>query len=248
MHPEMTARQNIFLNGSILGMKRKEINLKLDEIVNFAGIEKYLDTPIKRFSSGMYVRLGFSVAAFLEPEILIVDEVLAVGDSEFQKKAIGKMKHVSSGRRRTVIFVSHNLVSVENLCTRSILIDNGKITHEGNTSEIIKQYLSINTIIDQDLLKISEEGNGKIKFKRTYLKNNESDKINLLKSLTYCELHIHMNKQLNFNHSRIDIGINNSSGHRVAWISTNCQKNKDIYTNKIVLKSITLIWFLGITI
>ena len=122
MHPEMTARQNIYLNGSLMGMRRHEITLKLDEIVDFAGIEKYIDTPIKRFSSGMTVRLGFAIAAFLEPEILIVDEVLAVGDAEFQKKAVGKMQDVSRGGGRTVLFVSHNMELVKQLCQKGILI------------------------------------------------------------------------------------------------------------------------------
>lgn len=120
MHPEMTARQNIYLNGAIMGMMRQEISSKLDEIVDFAGIAKYVDTPIKRFSSGMKVRLGFAVAAFLEPEILIVDEVLAVGDAEFQKKAIGKMQDVSIDKGRTVLFVSHNMAAVKSLCNRGI--------------------------------------------------------------------------------------------------------------------------------
>ena len=116
-HPEMTGRENIYMNGTIMGMRRWEIDRKLDEIVDFAGIEKYLDTPTKRYSSGMTVRLGFAIAAFLEPEILVVDEVLAVGDAEFQKKAIGKMQDVSKGEGRTVIFVSHNMPAVENLCS-----------------------------------------------------------------------------------------------------------------------------------
>ena len=141
MHPEMTARQNIFLNGAIMGMTRKEVASKLDEIVEFAGIAKYIDTPIKRFSSGMQVRLGFAVAAFLEPEILIVDEVLAVGDAEFQKKAIGKMKDVSKGEGRTVLFVSHNMASVKSLCTRAVLIEEGRITKDGNPDDIISAYL-----------------------------------------------------------------------------------------------------------
>ena len=141
MHPEMTARQNIFLNGAIMGMTRKEVASKLDEIVEFAGIAKYIDTPIKRFSSGMQVRLGFAVAAFLEPEILIVDEVLAVGDAEFQKKAIGKMKDVSKGEGRTVLFVSHNMGSVKSLCTRAVLIEQGRITKDGNPDDIISAYL-----------------------------------------------------------------------------------------------------------
>lgn len=141
MHPEMTARQNIFLNGAIMGMSRDEIARKLDEIVEFAGIAKYIDTPIKRFSSGMSVRLGFAVAAFLEPEILIVDEVLAVGDAEFQKKAIGKMKDVSKGEGRTVLFVSHNMASVKSLCTRAVLFEQGKITQDGSPDAIISAYL-----------------------------------------------------------------------------------------------------------
>lgn len=141
MHPEMTARENIYLNGSLMGMRRHEITSKLDEIVAFAGIEKYLDTPTKRFSSGMTVRLGFAVAAFLEPEILIVDEVLAVGDAEFQKKAIGKMQEVTSGGGRTVLFVSHNMAAVQNLCTRCIVLKEGTISFEGSTDQCIDNYL-----------------------------------------------------------------------------------------------------------
>lgn len=142
MHPEMTARQNIYLNGAIMGMKRFEITKKLDEIVDFAGIEKYIDTPVKRFSSGMKVRLGFAVAAFLEPEILIVDEVLAVGDAEFQKKAVGKIKDVTKGMKRTVLFVSHNLNSIRQLCNKAVLIDNGQVTDYGEVEKIIQKYLN----------------------------------------------------------------------------------------------------------
>lgn len=142
MHPEMTARQNIYLNGSIMGMTRKEIDSKLDEIVDFAGIGKYIDTPTKRFSSGMIVRLGFAVAAFLEPEILIVDEVLAVGDAEFQKKAIGKMKDVSKGEGRTVLFVSHNMAAVKSLCTKGLLIDKGMIRKAGDVDDVLMEYLT----------------------------------------------------------------------------------------------------------
>ena len=141
MHPEMTARQNIYLNGSLMGMRRHEITAKLEEIVSFAGVEKYLDTPTKRFSSGMKVRLGFAIAAFLDPEILIVDEVLAVGDAEFQKKAIGKMQDVSKGEGRTVLFVSHNMISVKKLCSRVIVIENGMVTRTGDTDSMIKYYL-----------------------------------------------------------------------------------------------------------
>lgn len=138
-HPELTGRENIFLNGAILGMTKSEIRSKFDEIVAFSGVEKYIDTPVKRYSSGMYVRLAFAVAAHLEPEILIVDEVLAVGDAEFQKKCLGKMKDVS-GEGRTVLFVSHNMAAVKSLCSRGILLQNGKIIITGTTDSVVKNY------------------------------------------------------------------------------------------------------------
>ena len=140
-HGEMTGRENIYMNGSILGMTRHEINRKLDEIIDFAGIERYIDTPVKRYSSGMTVRLGFAVAAFLDPEILVVDEVLAVGDAEFQKKAIGKMQDVSRGEGRTVLFVSHNMSAIRSLCERGILLDNGMVYYDGTVSDTIGEYL-----------------------------------------------------------------------------------------------------------
>ncbi len=141
-HPELTGRENIFLNGSILGMTRAEIKSKFDEIVDFAGVEKFLDTPVKRYSSGMYVRLAFAVAAHLEPEILIVDEVLAVGDAEFQKKCLGKMREVSRGEGRTVLFVSHNMAAISGLCQRAILLDHGDMVMDGTVDRVISQYLS----------------------------------------------------------------------------------------------------------
>jgi lipopolysaccharide transport system ATP-binding protein len=140
-HPELTGRENIYLNGAILGMTKAEVKSKLEEIVNFSGCAKYVDTPVKRYSSGMMVRLGFAVAAHLEPEILIVDEVLAVGDAEFQKKAIGKMKDISEGGGRTVLFVSHNMSSIQNLCTRGIVLENGLLKFDGSTEESIEYYL-----------------------------------------------------------------------------------------------------------
>src|ERR1700733_6721567 len=140
-HPELSGRDNIFLNGAILGMTRAEIRRKFDEIVDFAGVERYVDTPVKRYSSGMYVRLAFAVAAFLEPEILIVDEVLAVGDVEFQKKCLGKMKDVA-GQGRTVLFVSHNMPAVQKLCSSGILLQNGTLKARGSAHEIIDLYLS----------------------------------------------------------------------------------------------------------
>lgn len=141
-HPELTGRENIYLNGAILGMTRREINEKFDEIVAFAEVEKFLDTPVKRYSSGMYVRLAFAVAAHLEPEILVVDEVLAVGDNEFQKKCLGKMDEVSRMEGRTVLFVSHNMVVMDKLCQTCIWLDRGSVRRSGNTSEVIRAYLS----------------------------------------------------------------------------------------------------------
>ncbi len=141
-HPEMTGRENIFMNGSIMGMTKAEIKSKFDEIVDFAGVAKYVDTPVKRYSSGMMVRLGFAIAAHLEPEILVVDEVLAVGDAEFQKKAIGKMQDVSKGEGRTVLFVSHNMAAVRSLCTRGILLNNGIVSYIGNINNTITEYLN----------------------------------------------------------------------------------------------------------
>jgi len=146
-HPEMTGRENIFMNGAIMGMSKAEIRSKFDEIVDFSGVERYIDTPAKRYSSGMTVRLGFAIAAHLDPEILVVDEVLAVGDAEFQKKAIGKMQDVSRGEGRTVLFVSHNMESIGNLCSRVISLKNGTIFEDGKTSTVISNYLHMNNIL-----------------------------------------------------------------------------------------------------
>lgn len=143
-HPELTGRENIFLNGAILGMKQKEIRQKFDEIVAFSEIEKFLDTPLKRYSSGMNVRLAFAVAAHLEPEILLVDEVLAVGDVAFQKKCLGKMSAVIKGGGRTILFVSHNMSAIQTLCTRAMLLEKGKIKNDGQVESVIQEYLNLN--------------------------------------------------------------------------------------------------------
>lgn len=148
-HPEMTGRENIYLNGAILGMTKSEITSKLDEIVDFSGCERYIDTPVKRYSSGMRVRLAFAVAAHLEPDILVVDEVLAVGDAEFQKKAIGKMQDISKGNGRTVLFVSHNMGAVKNLCSRSIVLSNGKLVYSGYVEDAISFYQSFNSVLKE---------------------------------------------------------------------------------------------------
>lgn len=178
-HPELTGVENIYLNGAILGMSKKEIKSKIEEIIEFAGIRKFLDTPIKRYSSGMKVRLGFAVAAFLEPEILIVDEVLAVGDADFQEKAIGKMKSVSSEQGRTVLFVSHNLNTISSLCDRAILLKNGRVESSGQTDEIIDLYLrkgeSMNS--SRNWVEPNRPGSSLIKLNEARLLNSSNELI-----------------------------------------------------------------------
>ena len=165
-HPELTGRENIFLNGAILGMSRQEIKQKFDEIVDFAGIEQFLDTPVKFYSSGMYVRLAFSVAAHLEPDILIIDEVLAVGDAEFQKKCLGKMEEVTKKEGRTILFVSHNMGAIQQLCGRCILLERGRTASIGATDQIIESYLHTSrTIVERPLsTRIDRKGNGALRF------------------------------------------------------------------------------------
>jgi lipopolysaccharide transport system ATP-binding protein len=156
-HPELTGRENIFLNGAILGMSRVEIRKKFDEIVAFAEIEKFLDTPVKRYSSGMYVRLAFAVAAHLEPEILIVDEVLAVGDAQFQKKCLGKMEDVSKNEGRTVLFVSHNMGVIAQLCNKGILLNKGQIEEHGAITKVVDRYITFNSIAGDNMYRAKED-------------------------------------------------------------------------------------------
>jgi lipopolysaccharide transport system ATP-binding protein len=180
-HLEMTGRENIFLNGSIMGMNKAEIKRKFDEIVDFAGVERYIDTPVKRYSSGMIVRLGFAIAAHLEPEILVVDEVLAVGDAEFQKKAVGKMQDVSKAEGRTVLFVSHNMASVQNLCTKSIILENGSTIFSGVTEKAIDFYLNRNKTNINGIYINTNSNSKRFKFVRASVlneKNQETEVVN----------------------------------------------------------------------
>ncbi len=170
-HPDLSGRDNIFLNGTILGMTKREIKSKFDEIVEFSGVERYIDTPVKRYSSGMYVRLAFAVAAHLDPEILIVDEVLAVGDVEFQKKCLGKMKDVSVNDGRTILFVSHNVTALSNLCTKGILLNNGKLTSRGSISKVIDDYLGSHTNRQINTYWKGIAGNNKVKLLETFVKS-----------------------------------------------------------------------------
>ena len=193
-HQEMTGRENIYMNGSIMGMTRAEINSRLDAIVDFAGVERYLDTPVKRYSSGMIVRLGFAVAAFLEPEILVVDEVLAVGDAEFQKKAIGKMQDVSRGEGRTVLFVSHNMAAVRSLCNRGIVLDQGKMVYHGTTEDAIKAYLDMSSFSLLSPLdkRVDRKGNGRIRLKQIVFRNADNDVVENIFVGDYLKVEFHV--------------------------------------------------------
>lgn len=181
-HPELTGRENIFLNGAILGMTKSEIRSKIDEIVDFSGCEMYIDTPVKRYSSGMRVRLGFAVAAHLEPDILVVDEVLAVGDAEFQKKAIGKMQDVSRGEGRTILFVSHNMAAVEDLCTSLIILSNGIVSYEGEVSEGINNYLSLSSKKEGQVIFEKNKDFYKSRFFKFTMLNKENEVSSVFKS------------------------------------------------------------------
>ena len=178
-HPELTGRENIFLNGAILGMKRTEIRKKFDEIVAFSGIEQFIDTPVKRYSSGMYVRLAFAVAAHLEPEILIIDEVLAVGDAEFQKKCLGKMKDVSEQDGRTVLFVSHNMEAVQNLCNEVLLLKEGRVITIGTPADTVRQYLHyyIHSHKEQSWRAEAAPGNQNVKLLRASVRTTKETNV-----------------------------------------------------------------------
>src|ERR1700744_4797312 len=173
-HPDLTGKENIYLNGAILGMRKAEIKRKFDEIVDFSGVERYIDTPVKRYSSGMYVRLAFAVAAHLESEIMIVDEVLAVGDAEFQKKCLGKMGNISTNEGRTELFVSHNMAAVNQLCDKGILLDKGTVREMGNVSQIIDKYLRSDGAVSAEHVLLNgpgliRSGNQKIRFEEIFL-------------------------------------------------------------------------------
>jgi lipopolysaccharide transport system ATP-binding protein len=181
-HQELTGRENIFLNGAILGMTKKEISSKIDEIIVFSGCKRYIDTPVKRYSSGMFVRLAFAVAAHLEPDILIVDEVLAVGDAEFQKKAIGKMQSISNQGGRTVLFVSHNMTSIKALCKRVVLLENGKLIKDGLPDEVIDYYLKGSTKINYKKTWSLDKrpSNNEFLINSVWISNNKKEKITSL--------------------------------------------------------------------
>ena len=221
-HPELTGRENVYLNGALLGMTRKEIKKKFDEIVDFSGVEQYIDTPVKRYSSGMYVRLAFAVAAHLEPEILVVDEVLAVGDAEFQKKCLGKMKDVSDKDGRTVLFVSHNMIAVQNLCKTGLLISRGNIDMFGNIHNVIEKYLNSN--IEIASVKISDRtdrtGNQKLVFTDVKILNANNIGIETISVGQKVKFRLFFsNKNNQLKNVVIAMAINNYHGFQLSDIS-----------------------------
>ena len=241
-HPELTGRENIFLNGALLGMKKNEIMSKFEEIVEFSGIAKFIDTPVKRYSSGMYVRLAFAVAAHLESEILIVDEVLAVGDAEFQKKCLGKMQDITKGEGRTILFVSHNLAAVENFCEKSIFIEKGKLKMIGETNSIIQQYLT--TVSSVGGLKLSEltdrKGNQQLRFldywfeqDGIYCETNLEAFVNLKIGIEY-----EVKDYENIQNLQIDLGINDMYEQRISLLTTTISNERipNTNNNKIVFE------------
>ncbi|MCP4176856.1 MAG: ABC transporter ATP-binding protein [bacterium] len=233
-HPELSGRENIYLNGAVLGMSRIEIKKKFDEIVDFSGVEKFLDTPVKRYSSGMYVRLAFSVAAHLEPEILLVDEVLAVGDAEFQKKCLGKMEDVSK-EGRTIIFVSHNMNAIMSLCTRSLLLNNGNIILNSQPSNTIEYYQNSEITQEFDFYsKKNRRGNGICRIRSVNIINQNNQILDYIElgSKISIRLTYALNKCRELTNIRIIIGIYNMMGEGVARFDSNATTKKEIICSK----------------
>jgi lipopolysaccharide transport system ATP-binding protein len=223
-HPELTGRENIFLNGAILGMQREEVRRKFDEIVAFAEVERFLDTPVKRYSSGMYVRLAFAVAAHLDPEILIVDEVLAVGDAEFQKKCLGKMQDVALNHRRTVLFVSHNMAAVESMCDRALLLVQGRCVVKGEVAAVVQEYMrdldrAITISLDE---RKDRTGSGQLRFRSMTLEGRGGTRVAAFQcgaEATLC-LSVENCTPQALRNVHISLGIDNEMGLRVALLGT----------------------------
>ncbi len=222
-HQELTGRENIFMNGSILGMKHAEIKAKFDEIVDFSGTEKFLDTPLKHYSSGMQLRLAFAVAAHLEPEILIIDEVLAVGDAEFQKKCLGKMEDVTRSGK-TILFVSHNMTAVSGLCKKGLLLVNGSVSYAGQIDQVLSRYLSVvDQLASSSLLSRKDrDGNGAIRFSDVQMLNERGDELKGISSGQSIVFRFWFVSNENYRGSsiRMDVGMNDHLNNRVAWFST----------------------------
>ena len=211
-HPELTGMENIYLNGAILGMRKYEIKARLEEIIAFSGIEHHIDTPIKRYSSGMKVRLGFAVAAHLEPEILIVDEVLAVGDADFQKKCLGKMRDVSQNEGRTILFVSHNMAAVKSLCERTLVLEQGRLTYDGATASAITHYMKGDALTDHRRHFGPEFDTEEYRLIDLWLANAEGDPDAPLDEHQAIELHLRLDVKRNAERRRVIFLLNTDEG------------------------------------
>ena len=230
-HSELTGRENIYLNGAILGMTKKEIRKKFDEIVVFAEVERFLDTPVKRYSSGMYIRLAFAIAAHLEPEILIVDEVLSVGDAAFQRKCMGKMSDVATEQGRTVLLVSHNMPAVLSVCSKGLLLNAGGVCVLGGASECVRQYMKEVTEMSNIPLGLRTDrtGNGSVRFARVYFRNNSHSTINEVRSgddITVV-MELENNTGTDLTHFHLSVGIRDSSDSdsMICYLSSALQRN-----------------------
>lgn len=222
-HPDLTGRENVFLNGAILGMRRWEVHQRLDEIVAFAGVEQFLDTPVKRYSSGMYVRLAFAVAAHLDPEILIIDEVLAVGDAEFQKKCVDKMKAASAGEGKTILFVSHNLSFVQTLCPRAILLEKGQLLLDAPTAQTIQKYISG---METDESAVARSGSLQAQIQSIVMADINNASTNILQQGQSCTFTLEYHSNFPLEQVSVALGFNDMSGQRLLsiWSEFNHQR------------------------
>ncbi len=228
-HPELTGRENIYLNGAILGMTKQEIRKKFDEIVAFAEVERFLDTPVKRYSSGMYVRLAFAVAAHLEPEILIVDEVLSVGDAAFQRKCMGKMSNVATEQGRTVLLVTHNMPAVLSFCSKALFLNAGRVCALGNASDSVRRYMKDVTEMSDISLELRRDraGNGSVRFTRVYFANNSHLAINEIRSGDDMTIHIELQNNTGKDLTRFHISaaVRDMSENIVCYLNSSVQRN-----------------------
>lgn len=243
-HPELTGRENIYMNGAILGMTKVEIKKKFDEIVDFAEVEKFLDTPVKRYSSGMYVRLAFAVAAHLEPDILVVDEVLAVGDAAFQKKCLGKMEDVAGKEGQTVLFVSHQMAAIQSLCKKAIWLNQGQLVIQDETETVINQYITKSITTSKSSLpeRKDRKGDGKIRFTLVKFQNNKGEDVTYFYSGQNIKIIIFfVNKfQEKIRNLSIAVGIDNQLGERITNLSTEVRGSSfdevDVNTKSIIIE------------
>jgi homopolymeric O-antigen transport system ATP-binding protein len=227
-HGDLTGRENIYLNGSILGMRKREVDAKLDAIAAFAGVERFLDTPVRHYSTGMFLRLGFAVAAHLEPDVLLVDEVLAVGDAGFQKKCLNAMDEMRSSGR-TVLFVSHNMAAIENLCSRVIWLDGGRLLQDGAPREVLESYMrSFNDVsrLDHDLRSVAtRRGNGFGRFTRLQFLNGEGEPLNFVRSGDRLKLRLHVQLEREITRPDFEVSFHTDTGTMITRFSTFIESN-----------------------